>query len=707
MIPGLSEGQLLLTLIALAVILFLARAAGELVRRLGQPEVLGELLAGFLLGPSVFGALLPATYHTLFLTNAVSLVLSSFSWVGAILLLLVSGLEVDLTILRTEIKPGTLAAAFAILPSLVVGMLFGHFALGIPLLSGLMLGIVLSVTAVGVLAKILIERQALRRRYAQVMLAAGIASEVLVWVLVSLASSIRSGSLLTAGLSSLAVAGFFLVMLTLGRRFTFWAMRRVTDLTGITHGQVSLVLVLMFLTAAITESLGLHALLGAFVFGVLLSRAPRSTRPLVESLQTMTVGLFSPIFFALAGMRVDVFQLGQLGAIGTVLLLLAIASLLKVGFSALGARLGGLPLWESLLVGVGLDLKGGTDVIVAILGMELGLLSNQAYTLYTLVAILTVLISPVLLRRLAQQVPPSPDEQARLAREEAEHHAYIPQVERILVPVTPPLLPAMVSAVVERIAWAKHEENQIFDITELVIKDKQPEPAPADAEVMQSLETVSELKEVELTQQHVEEDHDTVQAILEAVPGHALLALGAHPPMPTRLTFGQLQDELIHRAPSNVLVIIGHHEQWDCSLVRRILVPTNGLEHAMAAGDLAAALAKSCDAELVLLHVVEAELSQLYRWGRERDQLREAAASVVDKLAVLARRLGVRVSERVVEGRSPGEAILAELERAPYELMVLGAVDRGTDDRPYLGRTIQTVLTEGDTPAVLLVSHMS
>ncbi len=177
--------------------------------------------------------------------------------------------------------------------------------------------------------------------------------------------------------------------------------------------------------------------------------------------------------------------------------------------------------------------------------------------------------------------------------------------------------------------------------------------------------------------------------------------------MPTRLTFGQLQDELIHRAPSNVLVIIGHHEQWDCSLVRRILVPTNGLEHAMAAGDLAAALAKSCDAELVLLHVVEAELSQLYRWERERDQLREAAASVVDKLAVLARRLGIRVSERVVEGRSPGEAILAELERAPYELMVLGAVDRGTDDRPYLGRTIQTVLTEGDTPAVLLVSHMS
>jgi Kef-type K+ transport system membrane component KefB len=164
------------------------RAAGELARRLGQPEVLGELLAGFLLSPSVFGALLPDAYQSLFLTNAVSLVLSGFSWVGAILLLLlVSGLEVDLTILRAEVKPGTLAAAFAILPSIGAGILFGQLALEISLLNGLMLGIVLSVTAVGVLAKILMERGALRRRYAQIMLAAGIASEVLVWVLVSFA----------------------------------------------------------------------------------------------------------------------------------------------------------------------------------------------------------------------------------------------------------------------------------------------------------------------------------------------------------------------------------------------------------------------------------------------------------------------------------------------------------------------------------------
>jgi nucleotide-binding universal stress UspA family protein len=346
-------------------------------------------------------------------------------------------------------------------------------------------------------------------------------------------------------------------------------------------------------------------------------------------------------------------------------------------------------------------------VIVAILGTELGLLSNQAYTLYTLVAILTVLISPVLLRRLAQQAPPSPDEQARLAREEAEHHAYIPQVERILVPVTPPLLPAMVSAVVERIAWAKHEENQIFDITELVIKDKQPEPAPADAEVMQSLETVSELKEVELTQQHVEGDHEPVQAILDAIPGHALLAIGAYPPTLARITFGRFQDDLIHRSPSNVLVVTGQIERWDWPDMRRILVPTNGFAQAMAAGDLAAALAKSCDAELVVLHVLEPEPNRRYRPAAEWNREREEAFGVVEKLAVIACRLGVRGTERIAEGRIAGEVILGELDREPYQLVALGGVDRGSEDPPYLGRTIQTVLTEGHTPSILLVSHLT
>src|SRR5919205_103767 len=162
---GLSEQQLLLGLVDLALIVAFSRVAGVLARRLRQAEVLGQLFAGFLLGPSVLGAVLPAVYHALFLNGAVSLVLSGFSWVGAILLLLLAGTEVDLRILRAEIRPGTLAAAGAIVPSLAAGTVFSWLVLHKGAPYGFFLGIVLSVTAVRRAGQAFLGGGAIRGRY--------------------------------------------------------------------------------------------------------------------------------------------------------------------------------------------------------------------------------------------------------------------------------------------------------------------------------------------------------------------------------------------------------------------------------------------------------------------------------------------------------------------------------------------------------------
>ncbi|MGH2516758.1 MAG: cation:proton antiporter, partial [Ktedonobacterales bacterium] len=444
---GLGEGPLLFTLLALAVIVVLARGAGDIAKRLGQPEVVGEFVVGFGLGPSVLGALLPGIHSALFLSQPVALVLSGFAWIGAILLLFIAGLEVDIAILRAEVRPGALAAALAIVPSVLAGIGFALVVLRRPLAYALFLGIVLSVTAVSVAAKILIEREVLRRRYAQVILAAGIASEVLVWLMVSVVSAAHENSPALAIRSGIFALGFFLVMLTIGRRFVFWAMRRVADSSRATKGQFSLVIALMLFSAVLTQAMGLHPLLGAFVFGVLLSRAPRTNKPFVESIQTVTSGFFAPIFFVLAGMRVDLSQVGGASAIGVIALLLIVATLVKAGLGALGARLGGLERWEAALVGVGLNMKGGTDVIVAIVGVELGLMTVRVYTLYAVVAILTVFLSPVALTYLARHAPPTAGERDRLEREEASRRGYASRIERVLVPAVPQLLPALASQV--------------------------------------------------------------------------------------------------------------------------------------------------------------------------------------------------------------------------------------------------------------------
>lgn len=170
---------------------------------------------------------------------------------------------------------------------------------------------------------------------------------------------------------------------------------------------------------------------------------------MLENIQTLTVSLFGPIFFVVAGMRVDILQINSVSAV----------------------------LWESTLVGFGLNLKGGTDVIVAIVGAELGLLTARLYTMYTVVAILTVLFTPTLLAWLELKAPPTDEEQERLEREEASRRSYLPQVERALVPVLPQLFPILAAGILEQVAAAKNGEEQLFDITEFVVNGKQDSEA--------------------------------------------------------------------------------------------------------------------------------------------------------------------------------------------------------------------------------------
>ena len=718
---GLTESELLFALLGIAAILVVGRGTAELARRVGQPEVLGELVGGVILGPSLLGALFPGIYHALYLTPIVNAGMSLLSWIGAILLLLVAGLEVDLKILRAHARPGALAAAFAIIPSIAAGTIFAVLVLGKAPSSGIFLGLVLSVTAVSVAAKILIEREALRRDYAQVIIAAGVVSEVLVWLLIAVVSQLRAGTEVASGLEATAFAvGFFILMMTLGRRFTNWAMRRTADLTSIVNGELSLVIVLTFVSAAITQALNLHALLGAFVFGVLLSQAPRATEQLKERIQTLVVGFFAPIFFVLAGMRVNVFQLGGAGGVGAALvaivLLFLIATLIKVGLATLGARLGGLRWLESLLVGIGLDLKGGTDVIVAILGAELGLLTVRIYTIYAVVAILTVLVAPPIIALLERHVPLSREELARLNREEAKRRAYMPNLERVLVPIAPSLNADVAAALVQAIAQAKRTEDEVFDITQLELSGPAAQAPDAlavtgAAQAGQSLGGVADKHTVELTRREASaETRDaTVKAILDAAHEHELIALGAAPPSAEGGSFslGYIQDHVIDQAHADVLVIVSGaaRRSFTRRSVQRVLVAVNDFEYSLAAGDVAAYLAKATEAELVLFTSVRSRLDSLFWRERSHRQLLKNGFEVLRELAFRVGRLDVPLSERVEVSADAGEAIVGELRRQRYDLVVLGAVDRSADGRLYLGGPVETVLARGETPTVLLISH--
>lgn len=702
------EKLLLSILLALATMLVAGRGAAEIARRTGQPEVVGELLGGLVIGPSVLGKILPDVEHFLFSGAEVQLALQTVSWIGALLLLLIAGLEADLRILKPKAKPGLLAAFLAIVPSLLLGVVFSHYFLGKQPAGGIFFGIVLSVTAVSVAAKILMETESLRRDYAQVIIAGGIFSEIVVWLLISIVASLGSGNeLQSAEKTSLFAAAFLILMLTVGKRITFWLMRRVSDLTFVAHGLLTSMLILCFICAAATQAMGLHPLLGAFILGVLLNQSPRIQVEQKKQLQTLTLGFFAPIFFVLAGMKVDILQLGNSSTLGIVLLLLLLSAIVKVGLGTLGAKLGGLRGYEALLVGLGLNLKGGTDIVVAILGRELGLLQGNAYTIYTMAAILTVVVSPSLMTVVQKRVPLSKEEEDRLHKDEAKKRAYLADVERVLAPVVPELFPSLPATVLHAVANGKHEEHEVFDITTVSIDDstyKNPQHRHDIAEAHEKLTEANELETVELMKKEIG-DHDIADQLVEAANNFKVIAIGANRPrLAPVLSLGTLQDEIIRRTRSDVMVVIRDEGKLDRP-IKRILVPVNGQEHAAAAADIAAYIARSTKAELVLFNMMHWEADYLFWREAMHPELLDAGYRILHEVKFRTERLDIKTAEKVRVGDDPVKAIVGELQRSKYDLLVLGALERKAASGILLGKHTQSILTQCKTPVVLLISH--
>ena len=697
-----SEHQLLMSLLALAVMLLIGRATAEIARRFNQPEVLGELIGGFLLGPSVLGVVLPGWRHLLFTDPNIALPLSLVSWVGAILLLMLAGAEVDLGVLLAHLKPG-LAAAFSIIAtSIVVGTLFGIHFLHEPVISSLFLGSVLSVTAVGVIAKIFIEQGVLRRSYAQVIMAAGIASEIVVWPIISALSSVKDGGSWISGvLTAIYAIAFFSIMLTIGQRVMDWTMRRIADSTQIMHGQLSLIIVLGMLFACVTQELGLHALLGPFAVGLLIARAPRTKSHIKEDLHAVTMSVFAPVFFVSAGMRIDATKILNLKSLAAIIALFLLASSTKVLFGWLGGRFGGLRPLESLLIGLGTNMKGGTDVVVAILGVTLGLLPDNVYSMYAIVAIMTVFISPMLILGVSKKVPPSDEEQVRLSKEAATKRAYFSSVEKILFPSYHPLRPVECVPVLKLLATAKDNQHEVFDILELEIDHEHTEVLEKAA-----TELRDETDKAKVEYLKTSADSEPLDAVVANSQQCDLVLMGAaRPPSANLLTLGIEQDKIVSMVNRDLFVLVGAGKLLKHRL-RRILIPVNGLEHSLAAADIGAYIAEASDAELVFLTVVHHEkvvgTAQL-----SHHRISRAGAKILKEVKFRTSRLNIRYRELIKIAEDVNGEILRELKMNAYDLVVLGAVDRTTDSGIYLGKCVQRVLSETKIPAAILIHRSS
>jgi Kef-type K+ transport system membrane component KefB len=398
---GLLLGQVLVVLVA-------ARGCGLLVRRLGQPQVVGEMLAGMLLGPSLLGWLLPGAAAALFPPASLGF-LSSLSQVGMVLFMFLVGISLDTRALREKSHAAILASHVSIVVPFALGVtlspaLYRRFAPpGISfLVFALFLGAAMSVTAFPVLARILSERGLLNTPLGTLATSTAAVDDVTAWtILAAIMMLVRTG---TAGaqlwLSSLGIALFVGSVYALRkpvRRAIGAAFERQGQLT---HDHVAMLVFLVLVGACITEALGVHALFGAFFIGVALASERRVAQAARARLEDFLVVVLLPIYFAFTGLRTRLDLVMSNDLWGWALAILAVAVAGKLGGSAIAARVSGVSWRESAALGVLMNTRGLMELVILNIGLDLGVLSPALYSMFVLMAFLTTMMTTPLLSAL-------------------------------------------------------------------------------------------------------------------------------------------------------------------------------------------------------------------------------------------------------------------------------------------------------------------
>jgi Kef-type K+ transport system membrane component KefB len=398
---------LLHVLLALVVVIVVARAFGAIFRRLNQPAVIGEVLAGIFLGPSLLGRLAPDA-AAFILPSAIAPFLGVLSQVGVILYMFLVGLDLDTKLLRQRTHTLVAISHASIIAPFLLGAALALWLY--PLLSSrdvsftvfaLFMGVSMSVTAFPVLARILTDRQMHKTRLGTIALACAAVGDVTAWCLLAFVVSVVNAEpgriLVTLALTSAYIAG----VLILVRPAAAWLAQRHTQRDQMTQDTLAIACVALLLSALTTEGIGIHALFGAFLLGAVVPHDSTLAHDLRDKLEDVVVVLLLPAFFAFTGVRT---QIGLVNGLDQWLLcgvIIFVASLGKFGGSAVAARLTGLDWRQSASLGILMNTRGLMELIVLNIGLDLGVLSPTLFAMLVIMALVTTLATTPILHLLA------------------------------------------------------------------------------------------------------------------------------------------------------------------------------------------------------------------------------------------------------------------------------------------------------------------
>lgn len=715
------------------LMLLVGRLLGELMQRFGQPAVLGQLLAGILLGPTVLGNLWPAAHQLIFPnTPEQKKMIDAISQLGILMLLLLAGMETDFSIVKRMRRTALFSSLSGIVFPFACGFFLGEILpdsiLPEPekrIVTALFLATALSISSVKVVAMVIMEVDFMRRNIGQLILASAIIDDTIGWIIIAIIGGIALEGSLNVRAVSVPVVGtlvFLALSFTLGRRLVAHIIRWTNDNFRSEMPVLSAILLLTFFMSIVTDLIGVHTVLGAFVVGILVGQSPILTRQIQEQLRSLIIALFAPIFFAVAGLSVDLTILRSPQLIELALGLILIASLGKLVGCYVGGRLGGLNAREAMALALGMNARGTTEVIVATIGLSIGVLTRDMYTLIVVMAVATTMVMPPMLRWALKRIPPTGEERERLERETAESRDFVPRIERVLITADQSEDGKLASVLGGLFAGTRRIMATVLELgrkreagdletpanfakmslefaakSNLVEKKAAKENSGAPASVASpaapSINTQSSSEEpCAAVMKEIKKGYDLLIIGLDHASGNGGRPSGFNPSV----------EKIVHEFKGAMAIVIAKDDLPPKLRLRtmNILVPTTGADYSRRAAEVAIAIAKACHCGVTALHVYPPESEGLLM-RRLREHLKPARALVRD-IQALGEREGVPVKTLVKVRRVPENTILRQIKRGSHNLVVVGAKVRPGEEL-FFGHSIK-VLLERTLTSLLVVS---
>ncbi len=697
-----TEEALVAFFIAALLVMFLARLCGSLMPRIGQPRVMGEVLAGILLGPSVFSAVAPALQAEVFPSDIIPII-GVVANLGLVFYMFLIGLEVDFGQVR-----GRVAATLAISNTgLALPMVLGMVA-ALPLYEALapdkkfvafalFMGVSMSVTAFPVLARIISERRMLRRPLGALALSAAAIDDVSAWVLIALATAVAGAG---SGIDVLKVVGetaLFCIIMGVAVRALLKRAAVAYDEAGHLPGTwITIIFGGVLLASVATEEIGVAQIFGAFVMGLVMPRHAGLSHEVTKRIEDFVLILLLPLFFAYTGLRTNVTLLGQSTLLLITLGLIVVAIAGKYGGTVIAARTMRMPWRESAVLGALMNTRGLTELIVLNLALDKGIISPALFTALVVMALVTTFMTGPALRLIDPRntFGAPPEEELAAATRLSVGDAPPPERSILVAPQSEATVGALIALAEPLARWQPPRE---------LILARMVRP-PRGSSVRGGLQTEEHLvreasSQLERARLSLLDDGVSTRAVAlaSADPGRDLSRLASADEVDLVLLDGRrplLGDgvpredvgTVLEQAPCDVAVLVAR-EDTPVVLGEEgvVIVPFGGAEHDWAALELASWLCAATGTPLELLGPPGRSES-----GSDASHMLANAALLVQQFA------GVSATPLVAE---PGrEGIVAAASRAT--LLLVGLSERWTKEG--LGETRRAIARAAPAPIVFV-----